>query len=104
MEGLCPNHDFPVKHLFKDCDLFKRYLKGELVATHKGKRAEPIKKNKEEDAFLRLKGCLMIFEGPAAYELKHRHKLTARKVNTTTSPREAVLTYLKLSEAAITFD
>jgi hypothetical protein len=46
----------------------------------------------------------MIFGGPVAYESRHRHKLTAREVNAPTSAREAVLTYLKWSEAMITFD
>ena len=26
LEGPCPNHSFPVKHLYKDCDLMKRFL------------------------------------------------------------------------------
>ena len=28
LEGPCPNHSFPVEHLYKDCDLFKRFLSG----------------------------------------------------------------------------
>lgn len=68
MEGPCPRHDFLVKHLFKDCDLFKRYLKGDLAPAFKGKRSEPGKGNKEEDALPRPEGYLMIFSRPAAYE------------------------------------
>jgi hypothetical protein len=64
MKGPCPNHDIPIKHLFKDCDLLKHYLKGKLTTASKGKRSEPSKGNKEEDAFLRSEGCLMIFSGP----------------------------------------
>ena len=26
LEGPCPNHGFPVKHLYKDYDLLKRFL------------------------------------------------------------------------------
>ena len=26
LEGLCPNHAFPVKHLYKNCVLMKRFL------------------------------------------------------------------------------
>ena len=26
LEGPCPNHAFPVKHLYKDCILLKRFL------------------------------------------------------------------------------
>jgi hypothetical protein len=28
LEGLCPNHAFPVKHLYKYCSLMKRFLSG----------------------------------------------------------------------------
>ena len=28
LEGSCPNHTFPVKHLYKDCTLMKRFLSG----------------------------------------------------------------------------
>ena len=27
MESLCTNHDYPVKHLYKDCQLLKRLLR-----------------------------------------------------------------------------
>jgi hypothetical protein len=70
MEGPCSNHDFPVKHLFKDCDLLKRYLKGELAPASNGKQSEPCKDNKEEEAFLRPEGCLMIFGRPKVYEVR----------------------------------
>ena len=26
LEGPCPNHAFPIKHLYKDCGLMKRFL------------------------------------------------------------------------------
>ena len=26
LEGPCPNHAFPIEHLYKDCDLLKRFL------------------------------------------------------------------------------
>jgi hypothetical protein len=63
MEGPCPNQDFLIKNLFKDSDLMKRYLKGDLAAAPKGKLAEPNEGNKEEDAFPRPEGCLMILGG-----------------------------------------
>ena len=28
LEGPCPNHAFPVEHLYKDCGLLKRFLTG----------------------------------------------------------------------------
>ena len=45
MESLCTNHDYPVKHLYKDCELLKCLLrqaggpkeeKGKEAATKKG--------------------------------------------------------------------
>ena len=45
MESPCTNHDYPVKHLYKDCQLLKRLLrqavrpkeeKGKEAATEKG--------------------------------------------------------------------
>ena len=27
MDGMCPNHAYPVKHLYKDCELLKRFLR-----------------------------------------------------------------------------
>jgi hypothetical protein len=104
MEGPCLNHDFPIKHLFKDDDLLNRYLKGELMLAPKGKQGEPGKGNKEEDEFPSPEGCVMIFSGPAACKLKRKHKLKARRVNVVISAREAIPTDLKWLEVAITFD
>ena len=28
LEGLCPNHAFPIKHLLKDCGLMRKFLVG----------------------------------------------------------------------------
>ena len=28
LEGPCPNHAFPIKHLYKDCGLLKWFLSG----------------------------------------------------------------------------
>lgn len=33
----CPNHGYPAKHLYKDCNLMKHYLKGNLKVSTKGK-------------------------------------------------------------------
>ena len=27
MDGSCPNHAYPVKHLYKECELLKRFLR-----------------------------------------------------------------------------
>ena len=45
MESPCTNHNYPVKHIYKDCELLKRLLrqadgpkeeKGEEAVTEKG--------------------------------------------------------------------
>jgi hypothetical protein len=41
---------------------------------------------------------------PTAYESKRRQRLTAREINATISLGEAIPTFLKWSEATITFD
>ena len=39
LEGPCPNHSFPVEHLYKDYDLLKRFL---FEASNKGEhRKDP---------------------------------------------------------------
>ena len=39
LEGPCPNHAFPIEHLYKDCVLLKRFLYG---SSNKGEhRKEP---------------------------------------------------------------
>jgi hypothetical protein len=53
---------------------------------------------------LKPEGCLMIFGGPTAYESRRQHKLKSRDVNAMISAHEAVLTYLKWSESAISMD
>ena len=70
LEGPCLNHAFPVKHLYKDYVLMKRFLFG---GSNKGEhRKEPkptIDDTKGKDGgFSTLDGYLMIFEGLAAYD------------------------------------
>ena len=72
LEGPCPNHDFPIKHLYKDCGLMKLFMSG---GSNKGEhRRDP--KPATDDAegkdgrFLMLDGCLMIFGGSIAYNSK----------------------------------
>jgi len=55
------------------------------------------------DAYPDLKGCLMVFGGPAAYESKHRQKLKAKEVKVA-ALGEAVLVFLKWLETMITFN
>ena len=103
LEGPCLNHAFPIKHLYKDCVLMKRFLSG---GSNKGEhRKEPklaIDDTKGKDGgFLMLDGCLMIFGGLAAYDSKRCQKLARRKVYTA---ELIVPSFLRWSESAITFD
>ena len=74
LEGPCPNHAFPIKHLYKDCVLMKWFLSG---GSNKGEhRNDP--KSTTDDAegkdsgFPTLDGCLMTFGGSTAYDSKRR--------------------------------
>ena len=57
LKGPCPNHDFPVKHLYKDCSLKRRFLSGGSNKGEHRKDPDPI-----------MDDCLMIFRGPEAYD------------------------------------
>ena len=74
MEIPCTNHACPNKHLYKDCELLKRFLwqaakpmegKGKEDATKKGGTV-----GKEGDSFLDPEECLMIFGGSDAIHSK----------------------------------
>ena len=67
------------------------------------KEPKPAVDNAEgkDDGFLMLGGCLMIFEGSAAYDSNRRQKLARREVYMT---EPAMPSFLRWSESAITFD
>ena len=74
LEGPCPNHAFPVKHLLKDCGLMQKFLSGSSNMGEQGKEPAPTADDTKEkdDDFLTLDGCLMIFGGSVAYDSKRR--------------------------------
>ena len=77
-------HAFPMKHLYKDCGLMKRFLSG---GSNKGEnRKEPKltidNAEGKDSSFPMLDGYLMIFRGSAAYDSKSRQKLARREVYT----------------------
>ena len=70
MDSLCTNHTYPVKHLYKDCDLLKHFLRqagglkegdDKQTAAKKGGTA-----GKDGDSFFDPEECIMIFEGSDA--------------------------------------
>ena len=84
LEGPCSNHAFPIKHLYKDCVLMKWFLSR---GSNKGEHTKETKPTANDSkgkhgGFLMLDGCLMIFEGSAAYDSRRRKKLARREVYT----------------------
>ena len=69
----CLNHAFPVKHLYNDCGLMKRFLSG---GSNKGEHRKDSKLatdnvERKDVGFSMMDGCLMIFRGSVAYNSKH---------------------------------
>ena len=84
LEGSCPNHAFPIKHLLKDYGLMRKFLSGSSNKGEQGKEPAPTADDAEEkdDDFQTPDGCLMTFEGSAAYDSKCRQKVARREVYT----------------------
>ena len=78
LEGPCPNHAFPIKHMCKDCSLMKRFFTGSSKKWEQKKKPEAEANNagEKDGGFPSPDGCLMIFGGLEAYGSKHRQKLT----------------------------
>ena len=74
LEGPCPNHAFPIKHMYKDCSLMKRFFTGGSKKWEKKKKpeAEADDTGEKDGGFPSLDGYLMIFGGPEAYGSKRR--------------------------------
>ena len=92
-EGPCPNHSFPVEHLYKDYDLLKRFLFGGSNKGEHEKDPTPAVDNAEEknDGFPTPDDCLMIFGGLVAYDSKLCQKVTHHEVYTTKPATPAFL-------------
>ena len=83
MESLCTNHAYPVKQLYKDCELLKCFLR-QAAKTKEGKgKEEEAKKGgmvgKDEDGFTDPEEYLMIFGGSDAIHSKRQHKVRYRE-------------------------
>ena len=103
VERPCPNHTFPIKHLYKDCGLMKRFLFGGYnTGEHRGDPKPAADDTVGKDGgFPTLDGCLMIFGESTAYDSK-RHQTLAHREVYTAEPDEP--SFLRWSESAITFD
>ena len=67
MESPCIDHAYPIKHLYKDYELLKRFLR-HVGKPKEGKGKEEVAKKegtagKDDDSFHNPKECLMIFGG-----------------------------------------
>jgi hypothetical protein len=103
LEGPCPNHAYPIKHAYKDYGLMKKFLfKGSKKGDGK-KKPDLLRDDTEEkeDTFLEETGCLMIFDGPTAYDSKHQQKLACHELY---AAELATLAFLQWSRSAITFN
>ncbi|XP_066361161.1 uncharacterized protein [Miscanthus floridulus] len=103
LEGPCPNHAFPVKHLFKDYGLMRKFLVRSANKGEREKEPTPAADDTEEkdDDFPTPDGYLMIFEGSMAYDSKRCQKVARRQVY---MAQPATPLFLRGLEAAITFD
>ena len=100
--GPCPNHTFPVKHLYKDCSLMRKFMSPGKGSQKKATgAADPENGNDADGGFPETDGCLMIFPDPEARGSKRSTKVERREVF---SAEPATPSYLKWSEAPITFD
>ena len=105
MDGLCPNHAYPVKHLYKECELLKCFLR-QAGAPKEGDGKEPAVKRsgmdgKDGDDFPEPEECIMIFGGSDSIWSKHQHKVRYREACATET---VVPSFLTWSESPITFD
>ena len=79
MDSPCTNHAYPIKHLYKDCELLKRFLRqadrpkqgnDKEVAAKKGGMT-----GKDGDNFPDPEECIMIFGGSDTICSKRQHKV-----------------------------
>ena len=85
LEGPCPNHAFPVKHLLMDYGLMRWFLSRGSNKGEQEKDPTPTTDDAEEkdDGFPTPDGCLMIFGGSVAYDSKRHQKVACHEVYTT---------------------
>ena len=65
MDGPCTNHAYPIKHLYKECELLKRFLR-QAGGSKEGDSKELVAKKggttgKDGDGFPEPEECIMIF-------------------------------------------
>jgi hypothetical protein len=106
LDAPCPHHEVLVKHLLRECQLMKNYVKGTLKPRTADQPEKGGPSHDHDDgvgaAFPGEDGVVhMIFGGSLARPSRWREKLIRREVINT---NVAKLSYLKWSEVPITFD
>ena len=83
MDSPCTNHAYPIKHLYKDCELLKRFLRQADMLKEGDDKEAAAKKGgavgKDGDGFPNPKECIMIFGGSDAIWSKRQHKVRYRE-------------------------
>ena len=82
LEKPCTNRAYPVKHLFKDCGLMKKWLSSNAKMGEPRKKPEAlvVDGDEKQDDYHDPDGCHMIFCGPTACESKCKQKVTRHEV------------------------
>ena len=83
MDSPCTNHAYPIKHLYKDCELLKCFLR-HAGGQKEGDNKEVVAKKggavgKDGDSFPDHEECIMIFGGTDAICSKRQHKVRYRE-------------------------
>ena len=105
MESPCTNHAYPIKYLYKDCDLLKRFLR-QATKPKEGKGKEAAAKkggtiDKDDNGFPDPEECLMIFGGSDTIHSKCQHKVRYREA---CDAESAIPSFLSWLDSPITFD
>ena len=100
LEGLCLNHAFPIKHLYKDCALMKHFLSSSSKNWDLRKKPELVVDDvvAKDGGFPTPDGCLMIFGGAVAYDSKRRQNLARHEVY---AAKPATPSFLLWSESTV---
>ena len=91
-----PRH--PIKHLYKDCEILKHFLR-QANKPKEGKGKEDTAKKggtagKDEDGFLNPEECLIVFGGSDAIHSKRQHKVRYREAYAAESAIPSFLSWL----------
>ena len=104
MDSPCTNHAYSVKHLYKDYELLKRFLR-QAGGPKEGNNKEAAAKKggtagKDGDSFPDPEESIMIFGGSDTICSKRQHKVRYKEA---CAAETAIPSFLSWSESSITF-